>query len=144
MSELIAETGNYGKDSNLRAMQQGDEANIRRLLLGHRIKKIADDHMELDDGTVVKIVPNRGGCSCGAGDYELADLNECDNIITAVELVVGDVGDSADPWNTYTAYEVFVVAEDKRINLFSVTGDDGNGYYGTGYELLVRYPKETP
>lgn len=134
MSKLITDKWSY-RDSSLTAFDQDDEAGIRDLLLGHSVAKIADDHMELDDGTVVKIVPNEGCGGCTAGWYELTDLNECDNVITRVEFVQDGEGDGFD---YETIYRVFVVAEDKRINLYAVTGDDGNGYYGTGYELLVR------
>lgn len=112
--------------------------NIRDLLLGHKIRKIADDHLELDDGTIMRIVPNEGGCACPAGDYHLTDLNEVDNIITNVEFVERPGGYSMNDYNGF--YEIFVVAEDKKIKLARMEGSDGNGYYGTGYRILVRYP----
>ena len=137
MAELI--TAEYAwDDPTLVAIDQDGVEELRALLLGHRVEKIADDHLRLDDGTVIRIVPNVGGCACSAGDYELTDLNECDNIITSVE-VVNEVDNAEDEWGDRT-YRVFVVAEDKRINLFAVSGSDGNGYYGTGYELFVRKP----
>ena len=36
------------------------------------------------------------------------------------------------------SYSIFVLAEDNRIKVLQVDGDDGNGYYGTGYRILVR------
>ncbi len=145
--KLISE--NYaGRDSDITGYSQGDHDEIRDLLLGHRVAKIADDHLELDDGTVVKVVPNDGECLCSAGDYDLTVLNECDNIITAVDFDYTPLPD--DGYGGYEdegyerTYSVFVVAEDKRINLYAVEGSDGNGYYGTGYELLVRFPINDP
>ena len=138
MTELITVTNNYRKGSDLIAYDEGDEEKIRDLLLGHKVERIADDHMQLDDDTVIRIVPNNGGCSCGGGDYVLDDLNRCDNVITHVEFETGSA-DITDQFSD-TVYRVFVVAEDKRINLYAVSGEDGSGYYGTGYELLVRFP----
>lgn len=140
MSDIIAESDAY-RNNGLVAFDQDEVDKIRTLLLGHRIAKIADDHLRLDDGTVIKVVPNDGGCACSAGDYWLRELNECDNVVTAVEFEEGTVqGETDSKWDTNSIYRVFVVAEDRRINLYAVEGDDGNGYYGTGYELLVRYP----
>ena len=139
MTELIKETYSYG-NPHLVEYDQDDEEDIRNLLLGHKIEKVADDHLLLDNGTVVKVVPNQGGCACSAGDYVLKTLNGCDNIITRVEFETAAVT-TDDGWEPDQAYRIFVVAEDKRINLVDIEGSDGNGYYGTGYELLVRYPK---
>lgn len=129
--KLIEERYSWKADDGLKGISFDDHAAIKELLLGRKVAKVADDHVQLDNGVVVKIVPNDGGCMCGAGDYMLSDLNEVDNIITAVECAVDQDGYS-------TIYSVFVVAEDKKLKLWSVEGDDGNGYYGTGYELLVR------
>ena len=132
--DRIYATYAYGK-KELISLDEEDVEEIRALLLGHRIEKVANDHLLLDDGTMIRVVPNEGGCVCGAGDYELKSLSGVDNIITKVDFVTTDrYGEDA------YLYEVFVVVEDKRINLFAVEGDDGNGYYGTGYQLLVRAP----
>lgn len=37
-------------------------------------------------------------------------------------------------------YRIFVFTENQRINLMQFDGTDGNGYYGTGFWLLVRPP----
>lgn len=126
-----------GRESGLRQVGHGDEDAIRSLLLGHTVTKVSDDHLTLDDGTLLRVVPNEGGCSCGAGDYDLVALNEVDNIITNVEFDYdpsGDYGDMASPGH----YRVFVLAGNKRINLLDIEGDDGNGYYGTGFWFVVR------
>ena len=144
MSEgLIEETWGYGSDSTI--IEHQDLNAMRDLLLGRRVSKIAADHMRLDNGTVVKIVPNEGCGGCSAGNYALAELNEVDNIITAVELVVTEApcgGEWCGPEHDWcerdTTYSVFVVAEDRRMNLFAVDGNDGSGYYGSGFWLLVR------
>jgi len=137
MTKLISEVWGFRVDG-LTSLDQDDHKDIRELLLGRKVAKIADDHMELDNGTVVKIVANEGCGGCSSGWYSLDDLNECDNVITAVEFGGEERSTGDEDWEVENVYRVFVVAEDKRINLYAVSGDDGNGYYGTGYELLVR------
>lgn len=114
------------------------EGEIRELLLGRRVVEVDGDHLQLDNGTIVRVIPNGGGCSCGAGDYELEHLSLVDNAITKVEFELVNLP-GFDKYDTDKyAYRIFVFADNKRINLLSVEGDDGNGYYGTGYELLVK------
>lgn len=125
------------RETGLDAISHDEEERIAGLLIGHSIKKVAQDHLLLDDGTLLRIVPNQGGCSCGSGDYELADLRGVDNIITSVEFV--KEGDE-DDGEFSGAYRIFVFADNRRLNLFSVEGFDGNGYYGTGYYIMVRRP----
>ena len=133
MVELIEQNWSY--QDGLESIESEETDKIRALLLGHKVNKIADDHLQLDDGTVFKIVGN-SGCICESGDYELTDLNEVDNIITAVTFNEDPAGEMYP--NGEGIYEVFVVAEDKYIRLLAVEGTDGNGYYGTGYTILVR------
>ncbi len=116
------------------------KTEIESLLLGRSVVEVDDDHLRLDDGTVIKVVPNQGGCGCTAGDYDLESLNRVDNIITKVEFDYKPAGDDFstvdDPDNGF--YRIFVFAGDERVNLLSVTGSDGNGYYGTGFDLYVQ------
>jgi hypothetical protein len=130
-------------------LTENDEERIADTLVGRRIVRAetgqfdygarwtkASGRLELDNGTRVYVVPNEGGCSCGAGDYELTHLASVDNIITSARCTetttgYGDYGDGP------TRYQVFVVADATEINLLTIDGDDGNGYYGTGYRLIV-------
>ena len=77
-------------DTTLAHIKDYEHIKIRDLLLGHRVEKIAYDHMRLDDGTLVLIDPNEGCGGCVSGGYELDDLNGCDNIITAVDFETED------------------------------------------------------
>lgn len=96
----------------------------------------------LDNGREVYISPNEGGCICGAGDYVLTHLATVDNIITRVDVINDPASD--DTYNQETqAYRIFVFTGHEQINAMIVDGDDGNGYYGTGYELLIIDPGET-
>lgn len=130
-----------------------DETNhdeIAALLVGHAVKKVADDHLLLDDGTVLRLIGHEGGCACTAGDYDLTELNGVDNLITSVEFEDRPGGDGfacATCGGSYCdevghdnegRYRIFVFADNERINLATFEGSDGNGYYGTGYSILVR------
>jgi hypothetical protein len=136
--KLIEETW-ASHATDLDEIGEGDTIKFSELLVGHKVTKVADDHLQLDDGTLLKFVGNDGGCSCGSGDYELTELNGVDNIITAVELVNSPDGDDRAGDGTY---RIFVFADNQRINLATFEGTDGNGWYGTGYSVLIRRPQK--
>ena len=136
-------------------LEYSDEEAIRELLMGRKVVAAerftegvpvsgayspAEGRLTLDDGRELFVVPNIGGCICSAGDYELDSLNRVDNVITRVDFEVEDrTGPEGEDWyEDGHTYRIFVLAGHERINLLSVQGDDGNGYYGTGYEIVVR------
>lgn len=131
---LIAEHDRYSWGRE--AYDQDDLAAIENLLVGRRVSKVGDDHLLLDDGTLLKFVGHEGGCACSAGDYDLTELNGVDNVITRVEIADERVADDAHEYGGH--WRIFVFADNERINLATFTGDDGNGYYGTGFEILVK------
>ncbi len=107
--------------------------------------------VRLDDGTVLLLAGNVGGCACSAGDYDLTSLNELPiNGITSVEVeehpdgygvkceVCGKTGCWEHEDQGY--YRIFVLAQDERIELARFDGNDGNGYYGTGFWFSVVKP----
>jgi hypothetical protein len=112
---------------------ESDEQGITDLLMGRSVTVAGDALLRLDDGTELEIIPNEGGRACPAGNYELTALNGIENIITRVELDVVNPGEDQE-----TSYRIFVYAGNERVNLISVDGSDGNGYYGTGYEIRVK------
>lgn len=133
-------------------LSESDTAAIEELFMGRKVIEAivfdepkdvghwtkASGGLVLDNGQFVYIIPNEGGCICGAGDYFLSSLNRVDNIITRVEVVAESEREEEDIWyEGPTSYKIFVLAGHEKINLMTVDGDDGNGYYGTGYELLV-------
>lgn len=91
----------------------------------------------LSDGTELLITANDGCTGCASGFYELTSLNTCDNIITRVKVVKRDAPRVARCEEGYV-YSIFVFADNKRINIARVEGDDGNGYYGSGFTISVR------
>ena len=91
--------------------------------------------LTLDDGTVLEIEANQGGCSCSAGDYFITSLATTDNIIMNVE-VVDEVKN--DGWEEDHTYKIFVYTEHEAIAAVEIEGSDGNGYYGTGFWIGVK------
>lgn len=113
---------------------QFDLESTKSLLIGRRVVDVHESgRLTLDNGTVLEVEPNRG-CICGAGDYWIDHLERVNNAITDVELDCAYVdGEDYD-----TVYRIYVYANGMRHELLRVVGSDGNGYYGTGYELVVR------
>lgn len=115
-------------------MPSRDEETIKQMLIGHTVKKVNNNTLELDNGIQLKFYGNEG-CSCGAGCYDITELNECENAITNVEFI------DEDKYGGERIYRIFVYAENKQIKLLQCDGDDGNGYYGTGYHIEVKHKK---
>jgi len=128
-----------GRDFDI-AYNEDSHWEIEKLLLGHAVVKVSADHLLLDDGTLLRLVGNDGGCSCSAGDYDLTSLNGVENVITSVEFEDEPAGDGDPNYGEDGAYRIFVFAGNERINLATFEGSDGNGYYGTGYHIMVRFP----
>lgn len=137
-------------EDGIRRLNEEAQDDITALLMGKTVVKVDDEHLLLNDGTVIKAIGHDGGCGCNAGCYDLSVLNGVDNIITRVEYDYRPAGDyekpelsghpddpdEEDEWTGY--YRVFVYADNQKINLMQFDGTDGNGYYGTGFEILVR------
>lgn len=141
------------EENNMTTLTYAMEDAIREVLLGRKVVAAeqfadgievegaydrAEGKLTLDDGRELFVVPNIGGCSCSSGDDALDSLNRVDNIITRVDFEVEE--HEGDEWQwreDARVYRIFVLAGHETINLLSVSGDDGNGYYGTGYELVV-------
>jgi hypothetical protein len=128
---------------------QSDE--IAALLVGRRIvtaergsydypgrrnwDRKAEGRLVLDDGTVLYLAGNEGGCSCGAGDYDLVKVAAVDNVITSAGV---ECAPASDYWfGGQGFYRIFVFADNAEITVAEFEGTDGNGYYGTGFSLTV-------
>lgn len=115
-------------------LREHDEAGIRELLLGHKVTKVLENVLVLDNGATLQFEGNMGCAGCASGNYELSELNGADNVITAVNLVNDPAGDG---YEGSGIYRIFVVADHTVINLATFEGTDGNGWYGTGYTIDV-------
>jgi hypothetical protein len=113
---------------------------IKEILIGRKIVKAEVSTLTLDNGTTLQIIPNEGGCSCGAGDYYLDNINKFDNVITNVE--VKDIEE--DEYGEFHTYQLFVYSGGISTSVADIKGDDGNGYYGTGFEIYVKHVAEVP
>lgn len=118
-----------------------DEKEIARLLIGRSVVEADSElgYMVLDDGTRLSVVGNDGCGGCCSGWYEVKGIAEVRNAITSVET---DVRIVPDTYGGDKVYRIYVVADGIRTELLNVSGSDGNGYYGTGYEIFVTLPKE--
>lgn len=144
-----ASDGGRDDEPGVIRLNQSQTEELEALFMGRTVTKVDGEHLVLDNGTVIKAIGHDGGCACSAGCYDLSVLNGTDNIITRVEFDYRPAGDYEDPvfepgdpdapedrWDGY--YRIFVFVGDQRINLMQFDGSDGNGYYGTGFEILVR------
>ena len=126
------------KEKNIE-LNEEDKKGIEELLMFQKVIKVNfnDDFgtMVLDNGVEVIITPNEGCSGCSAGHYSISRLNTCDNVITRVELKESYLDED---YEEEKKYEIFVYADNREINLLTVEGSDGNGYYGTGYTLEVK------
>lgn len=115
-----------------------EEEKIKELLLYRKIVKAENNTLLLDNGVELEICANEGCGGCSAGWYEVVELNTCENAITNVEFVEDNNTKYEDD---ETSYKIFVLAADERTKILQVDGDDGNGYYGTGYTVNVIVKK---
>lgn len=127
------ENTNLNQLKILTRLREDDENEIAELLIGRKVK-VEGNNLILDNGIVLEIVANEGCGGCSSGWYHIEELNEVDNAITNVEFIVGIDKEKEDD----ISYKIFVFCEDTRIKMLQVDGTDGNGYYGTGYEIIVK------
>lgn len=136
---MIGISGMIKKLSNKNMISVPDDKEaldiLKELLIGHSVKKISKDELKTDTNYILKFEGNEG-CCCGAGCYYIDELNECNNIITNVELKETNI-----KYDEYK-YEIFVFTENKKIKLMECNGDDGNGYYGSGYWITINLEGE--
>lgn len=125
---------------NYRTIYHSDKEELVKLFVGKSVKKVSDYTLELSDGTVLEIEGNYGCGGCSAGNYDLEELNDCENIITNVEVEVSE-DDAVDWYDVDVTYHLFVYSGHTKINLATIQGTDGNGYYGTGFWIKVKEAK---
>lgn len=88
--------------------------------------------LNLSSGRQVDVDGNVGAC-CGAYFLEKwAENGTDDNIITAVKVEVTDAS-----YGSGLVYSLFVFTMEDKILLSEFEGDDGTGYYGTGFTLTI-------
>lgn len=120
-----------------RTLCEQNEKEIEELMLGHKVTVDDYDNLVLDNGVVLQINPNIGCGGCESGNYYLEHIASVNNAITNVEFVEEFEDDCY-----YQHYRIFVIADGMTTELLDVYGTDGNGYYGTGYQIDVYLPDE--
>lgn len=122
-------------------LNENSEEDIKELLVGHKIIEVKNDSFILDNGMVLQVVPNNGCGGCSSGNYWVEHIAKVNNAITNVWLDVEYDKYSNDYSDADTHYKIYVIADGIQTEILDVYGTDGNGYYGTGYEINVYVPK---
>ncbi len=119
-------------------LKHSDASAIEELLLYRKIVIVNNSTMVLDNCIELDVIPNYGCHGCNSGSYDITVLNGCDNIITNVNLSCEPIIDLDDKNADKYSYKIFVYAENKKMKILQVDGDDGNGLYGSGYTIKVK------
>lgn len=122
--------------------QSSDGGFYTKLLRGRYVTSIDNDVITLDNGTELRIWGNDGCMSCSNGSYWLEQVFKRGN--SKARIMSAYVDCDEDDGNPSTVYTIFVMVDGNphHLPLATVRGDDGNGYYGTGFTLTATI--ETP
>lgn len=112
---------------------------VGRRIVATEIKGFEEEScaiVTLDNGKRFRVKGNDGCGGCSSGWYWVTHLQGVDNIITSVSLETEPVSTGTMGWGEEAwIYRVFVITNGLSTEFLRVEGDDGNGYYGTGYYL---------
>ena len=94
--------------------------------------------LTLDNGTTLTVEANEGCGGCANGWYWLEETYKRGN--SRARIMSAHVGYDEDDEAALSVYTIFVMVDGNpsQLPLTTVRGDDGNGYYGTGFTLTVR------
>jgi hypothetical protein len=113
-----------------------DSDDFTPILAGRYVTSIVDDTMILDDGTRLEFEGNYG-CCCGSGDYDITSMFKRGTPTARIMSAEVESHDVDDTEYSDTVYTLFVIVEDERLPLVECQGNDGNGYYGSGFTARV-------
>lgn len=117
--------------------QDSDDGLYTQLLRGRYVTSIDDGTITLDDGTELYIHGNEGSGGCESGWYWLENVYKQGSRqarIMSAYVAYGE--DDEDAPSVYTLF-VMVDGNPTQLPLATVRGDNGNGYYGTGFTLTA-------
>ena len=117
--------------------QDSDDGLYTQLLRGRYVTSINDGTITLDDGTELYIHGNEGCGGCESGWYWLEKVYKQGSRqarIMSAYVAYGE--DDEDAPSVYTLF-VMVDGNPTQLPLATVRGDNGNGYYGTGFTLTA-------
>lgn len=123
-------------------VSSAEEDRIRALLMGRRIVGVEDGRtLVLETGVRLDVEGNHGCSGCESGNYAITRLEAFDNAITRAEfpyqLRDDPKGDGLERLQI-TVYAEGGTVPDRTI--LTAVGTRGNGYYGSGFTLIVRSP----
>ena len=119
-----------------------ENEQLKELFVGRRVVAAEGDELTLDDGTRVTVEPNEGCGGCYSGAYTLERIAAADNVVTDVRVEEEDITDDKDGDDVRYRLFVYAAGVDAGTEIASVKGWDGNGYYGTGFALVVKHNTE--
>lgn len=121
--------------------QDSDDGLYTQLLRGRYVTSIDDGIITLDDGTELYIHGNEGCGSCESGWYWLENVyKQGSRKARIMSAYVAYDEDGEDAPSIYTLF-VMVDGNPTQLPLATVRGDNGNGYYGTGFTLTATIQK---
>lgn len=137
-------------NSNTTILNQDSTAEeYTRLLKGRYVTDITLTDMDnegyaltatltLDNNTTLTVEANEGCGGCENGRYWLEETYKRGN--SRARIMSAHVGYDEDDEAALSVYTIFVMVDGNpsQLPLATVRGDDGNGYYGTGFTLTVR------
>lgn len=106
---------------------------LSKELVGERIKKITNDTIELKNGTIFTIEPNKGCDICGAGWAEMNIVTNNPHLDAAVMNVkYKDTNDEC-----MDSFKIFIYMTNKSSVTMSGNNGNDNGFYGSGFWVDV-------
>ena len=120
------------------------EEKIKETLIGKQITRIEQKdaftvEVTLDDGVILTLAGNEGGCCCGNGDWTISKLladseKPTGRIMNA--WVDDQTGVDEEMDEIYGPIRVFIMVEGREYPLVEFDGYD-NGWYGHGFYASV-------
>lgn len=117
--------------------QSSSDGFYTKLLRGRYVTSIDNDVITLDNGIELHIWGNDGCMNCANGSYWLEQVFKRGS--SKARIMSAYVDCDEDDGNPSTVYTIFVIVDGNphHLPLATVRGDDGNGYYGTGFTLTA-------
>lgn len=124
--------------------QNSDDGLYTQLLRGRYVTSVEGSIIALDDGTELHIYGNEGCGGCSSGWYWLEEtFKQGTRKARIMSAYVAYGEDRTEDEPARSVYTIFVMVDGNphQLPLATIRGDDGNGYYGTGFTLTATIQK---
>lgn len=124
--------------------QNSDDGLYTQLLRGRYVTSVEGSIITLDDGTELHIYGNEGCGGCSSGWYWLEEtFKQGTRKARIMSAYVAYGEDRTEDEPARSVYTIFVMVDGNphQLPLATIRGDDGNGYYGTGFTLTATIQK---